>query len=75
MTSVVVSSPNPSYPSVVISRYSGEEEFTQGVCPMQMRATEEMMRRQGMGRNGITVLREVHIETSPREARSAFEWE
>lgn len=74
MTSVVVSSPNPSYPSVVVSRYSGEEEFTQGVCPTQLRATEDMI-RQGLGRNGITVLREVHIETSPRGERSTFDWE
>jgi hypothetical protein len=57
-----------SYPmtSVVVSRASREDDYLPGMCPEQLRATEEMMRFNGGIWNGITVLREVHVE---REAR------
>jgi hypothetical protein len=46
--------------SVVVDRSSFEEECLRGV--EQLRATEELMRRNGVRGDGITVLREVRVE-------------
>lgn len=54
----------PAYPatSVIVSRASSEDDYLPGICPEQIRATEEMMRLNGGSWNGITVLREVVVE-------------
>jgi hypothetical protein len=53
-----------AYPitSVIVSRASSEDDYLPGICPEQLRATEEMMRLNGGSWNGITVLREVVVE-------------
>lgn len=65
--------------SVVVSRCSRDDAWEDGYptrgSPEQLRATEDLMRRCGVARQGITVLSEVSIESQERpKGKSKGDW-